>query len=60
VNATDLVDRLQMRGVSARHMADFSDIVATLRADLRAGDLLVVMGAGPVWTIGRDFMGTNV
>ena len=60
VNATDLVDRLQMRGVSARHMADFSDIVATLRADLRAGDLLVVMGAGPVWTIGRDFMGTSV
>ena len=56
VNATDLVDRLQLRGVLARHVADFSDIVDVLRSDLRAGDVLVVMGAGPVWTIARDFM----
>jgi UDP-N-acetylmuramate--alanine ligase len=56
VNAMDLVDRLHTRGVRARHCADFSEIVTVLRSDLRAGDLLIVMGAGPVWTIGRDFM----
>jgi len=59
VNAMDLVERLQARGVTARHVANFSDIVSVLQADLRAGDLLVVMGAGPVWTIGRDFMDTG-
>jgi UDP-N-acetylmuramate-alanine ligase len=26
---------------------------------LEDGDLLVVMGAGPVWTIARDFMATS-
>jgi UDP-N-acetylmuramate--alanine ligase len=56
VNAMDLVERLQARGMTACHLAEFSDIVSLLRADLRGGDLLVVMGAGPVWTIGRDFM----
>ncbi len=56
VCAQDLVERLQERGVSARHVADFADIVSILQADLQDEDLLVVMGAGPVWTIGRDFM----
>jgi len=54
--AGDLVSRLLERGVSARHIADFGDIVSTLEDDLQGGDLLVVMGAGPVWTISRDFM----
>ena len=56
VSAADLVERLQDRGVSARHESDFGRIVADLDAELGDGDLLVVMGAGPVWTIGRDFM----
>jgi UDP-N-acetylmuramate--alanine ligase len=56
VCAQDLVERLQERGVSALHVADFADIVSRLRTDLQDEDLLVVMGAGPVWTIGRDFM----
>jgi UDP-N-acetylmuramate--alanine ligase len=56
VCAGDLVARLQDRGVAARHIAEFSDIVETLEKDLQDGDLLVVMGAGPVWTIARDFM----
>ena len=56
VNATNLVDRLQRRGVHARHVPDFDAIVELLARELRDGDLLVIMGAGPVWTIGRDFM----
>ncbi|MCH2140804.1 MAG: hypothetical protein MK100_07185, partial [Phycisphaerales bacterium] len=54
--AEDLVERLLDRGVSAHHEADFQTIVRSLGDDLKDGDLLVVMGAGPVWTIGRDFM----
>jgi len=56
VSSEDLVDRLRARGVTAQHVASFDDIVAALDRDLVDGDLLVVMGAGPVWTIGRDFM----
>ena len=56
VNATDLVDRLQQRGVHARHVPGFDAIVDLLGQELQDGDLLVIMGAGPVWTIGRDFM----
>ncbi|MDP7028784.1 MAG: UDP-N-acetylmuramate--L-alanine ligase [Phycisphaerales bacterium] len=56
VNAGDLVDRVRQRGVCASHEPDFDRIIANLEATLEAGDLLVVMGAGPVWTIARDFM----
>ncbi len=56
VCAEDLVERVRQRGVEAWHDADFDRIVANLEAHLEGGDLLVVMGAGPVWTIARDFM----
>ncbi|MDG2292722.1 MAG: UDP-N-acetylmuramate--L-alanine ligase [Phycisphaerales bacterium] len=56
VSAVDLVDRLQERGVVARHIDTFDAIVAHLREHLQEGDLLVIMGAGPVWTIGRDLL----
>ncbi len=56
VCAADLVDRLQERGVMACHEPCFDAIVQRLNDTLTPGDLLVIMGAGPVWTIGRDFM----
>jgi UDP-N-acetylmuramate--alanine ligase len=59
VSANDLVNRLLDRGVDARHEPDFDTIVRYLGKALEDGDLLVVMGAGPVWTIARDFMAMN-
>ncbi len=56
VSANDLVDRLQQRGVSALHMYPFSAIVDHLEAICRPGDLVVIMGAGPVWTVAHDFL----
>jgi len=56
VSAVDLVRRLQDRGTAARHVDTFDAIVEILEQDLVAGDLLVIMGAGPVWTIGRDYL----
>ena len=58
VSANDLVERLQERGVVAHHIDAFDAIVEHLRSSLRTGDLLVIMGAGPVWTIGRDLLET--
>ncbi len=56
VSAADLVDRLRDRGVMAMHLHPFAAIVEQLEVIARPGDLLVVMGAGPVWTIAREFM----
>ena len=56
VGADDLVQRLRDRGAEARHIDAFDDIVEHLRDWCRPGDLLVVMGAGPVWQVGRDFV----
>ena len=62
VSASDLVDRLRKRGIHAMHLYPFEAIAEQLDLLCRPGDLLVVMGAGPVWKIARDFMGrqTNV
>ncbi len=56
VSAADLVTRLQKRGTVAEHIDAFDDIVEHLRGIARPNDLIVVMGAGPVWKIGRAFV----
>lgn len=56
VSAADLVDRLRDRSVRAMHLYPFEAIVEQLQNLCRPGDLLVVMGAGPVWEVARDFM----
>ncbi len=56
VAADELVDRLIARGVNAMHLYPFKAIVDHLRATARAGDTIVVMGAGDVWKVGRDFL----
>ncbi len=59
VSARDLVDRLRERGVQAMHLYPFQAIVEQLQVICRGGDLIVVMGAGPVWQVGRDFMASD-
>ena len=56
VSSADLVDRLRSRGVRAMHLHPFGAIVEQLENICRPGDLLVVMGAGPVWKVGRGFL----
>ena len=56
VTAGDLVDRLRGKGVRAMHLYPFEAIVEQLENVCRGGDLLVVMGAGPVWQVARGFL----
>lgn len=56
ISAADLVDRLRERGVAAMHVYPFDAIVEQLDVVCRAGDVVVVMGAGPVWKVARAFM----
>lgn len=53
VTAQDLVDRLRERSADAHHLPSFTAIAEAIAADLRPGDLIVTMGAGDVWKIGR-------
>ncbi|MCE2884639.1 MAG: UDP-N-acetylmuramate--L-alanine ligase [Planctomycetaceae bacterium] len=56
VSAQDLVDRLEARGTTARHIGSFDEIVEHLELHCRPGDLVVTMGAGPVNRIAKDFL----
>lgn len=56
VNSSDLVDRLRARSVKAMHLYPFEAIIEQLENMCRPGDLLVVMGAGPVWQVGQGFL----
>lgn len=56
VSAADLVQRITRSGQQARHLPEFSAIVGYLKSNARAGDLIVTMGAGNVWEIGRELM----
>jgi UDP-N-acetylmuramate--alanine ligase len=56
VSAADLVQKLTEGGVAAKHIDAFDDIARHLQQYCHAGDLLVVMGAGPVWQVARQFM----
>jgi UDP-N-acetylmuramate-alanine ligase len=39
------------------HLYPFDAIVEHLDVSCRDGDLVVIMGAGPVWQVARDFLG---
>jgi UDP-N-acetylmuramate--alanine ligase len=56
VSAADLVDRLRRQGVMAMHLYPFEAIVEQLEIMCQDGDLVVIMGAGPVWKIGAAFL----
>ncbi len=57
VSAQDLVDKLIDQGSSAKHIDNFEDIVIHLKRTARDGDLIVVMGAGPVTSIAHALVG---
>lgn len=56
VSSADLVARLREKGVDAHHLDQFDEIVAHLDRIARPGDVVVTMGAGPVWQVGEAFM----
>lgn len=57
VTAADLVDRLRHKGVQAMHLYPFEAIIEQLEVACRPGDLVVVMGAGPVDEIAKGYLG---
>ena len=60
ISASDLVDRLRATGTTAMHAHPFQAIVEHLEEVLCDEDLVVVMGAGPVWQIGHELVARNL
>jgi UDP-N-acetylmuramate--alanine ligase len=56
VSSGDLVEKINQNGCQALHLPEFSGIIEYLRRQTAAGDLVVTMGAGNVWEIGRDLV----
>jgi UDP-N-acetylmuramate--alanine ligase len=54
VTSADLVDRVKANGQKAVHLASFGQIVEYLKTNTQEDDLIVTMGAGNIWEIGRD------
>ena len=59
VTSQDLVDRLRQKNVKANHLYPFGAIVEYLENLCEPNDVVVVMGAGPVWQVGRDYLLAN-
>lgn len=57
VSSHDLIARVVANGQAAVYINSFPDIVAHLKAKVTTGDVVVTMGAGNVWEIGRDLVG---
>ncbi len=56
ISAEDLVSQVRLHGGSAEYLKTFDRIVDRLQGELRAGDLLVTMGAGNVWEIADEMV----
>jgi UDP-N-acetylmuramate--alanine ligase len=56
ISAGDLVDRLRQHNVQALHLDSFQATIDYLEAHCQPGDLVVVMGAGPVWQVASRFL----
>lgn len=56
VTSLDLVERLVSRGVRASHISPFGAIVDHLHSIVRPGDLVVCMGAGPVYQVAQAYL----
>jgi UDP-N-acetylmuramate--alanine ligase len=56
INAQNLVERIAAHGRLSRYIPAFSDVVSALRVELKSGDLVVSMGAGPVWEITHELV----
>lgn len=57
VSSQDLVERLRDRGGHAVHLDTFGAIVEHLENLCKPGDVVVTMGAGPVWQVAKGYVG---
>ena len=57
VNASDLVREVKDNGTECHYLPTFDDIESHLRKRLTVGDVVITMGAGDVFKVGRALVG---
>jgi UDP-N-acetylmuramate--alanine ligase len=57
VNSEMVADRVRAAGGDAVAVSDLAAATASVRACVRAGDIVVTMGAGAVWKVARTLVG---
>ncbi|GCD09216.1 UDP-N-acetylmuramate--L-alanine ligase [Clostridium tagluense] len=56
ISSTMLGDRIRSKNVNCVNLHSFDEIVHYLRINLKAGDMLITMGAGDVFKIGEMYL----
>jgi UDP-N-acetylmuramate--alanine ligase len=56
VNSSVLAARIRANGQEVKHLPTFEMVEEYLRREARAGDVIVTMGAGTVWEIGKELV----
>ena len=56
ISSEDLVAQIRLHGGSASYLKTFDEIGRHLRDELRAGDLVITMGAGNIWEVADDIV----
>lgn len=57
VSADMLVRKIRQHGKHARHSHNFPETVELLNKETVAGDIVITIGAGPVYLVGEEFLG---
>ena len=60
VNTPMLVDRIRVHGQNAVHVRDFPGVVDYIRTRAGAGDLVLTIGAGNIWEIGKELVDLGI
>ena len=56
VNARILTERICGRGTDAQYLSSFGAVCDCLEQNVRAGDVVVTMGAGDVWKVADEYL----
>jgi len=56
VNARQLAERINRNGGQAKYLGDFPRILEELCGEVKAGDLVITMGAGNIWKLADEFI----
>jgi UDP-N-acetylmuramate--alanine ligase len=56
VSAKVLADRIRARGTDTQYLASFGEVCDCLEQNVRAGDVVVTMGAGDVWKVADEYI----
>ena len=56
VHSKDLVEKLNHNNVDATYISKFEDIVTYLKENIKPNDIVMTVGAGPVYLVGEDLL----